>query len=512
MAEWASDSERAAINLSLQDKFRAPLPDTQHDFAYQFSQPPWSVAELLIPNFSGRPFSVNERWAEALPGADRMWVPSLYVGCLAFLLSIFSFRLWGSAQEKVWLTRVGLFFGVGSLGWYGLGWLFTEMTGGGEAPFGVGPQVGVIYWFLFSFMPQYSMFRYPAKLFVIASLVISLLGGLSLSKLVDEYKPTFLWAAAVLVFLLGAVVCFEPALDGVLKPYWEQVPADPLFGPFQSEDATGRFVDACFQVAIVFGIAFGTVLFFSRRRHWVGGIFAILLCGDVLFANHWMLAKTDVWMFRTTEIGPDQTEVMASGLSFPETFEKQSSPYKLGEIVTFQNRVLAPKNHLLIPARNLYSFNSIDQPDSEFRDWHLKGPFSFAVEEAEISQVFGFADNQILPVGVRTQKNGFYEFEVDIAKDGVLYIQNSFSKDWLAFHRSSDDAESRQSPVEVHSALGGLQAVRVPAGESIITFEYAPRSFYLGAWISGISWGMLVLYFGIQIVTRRKLGNGIESD
>ena len=103
-----------------------PPPGTHHDHLYQFSQAPWTLPELMYPNFSGRAFPLHTRWIEALPGTDRMWTPSLYAGCLAFVLALTAFRLWGKRRRQVWLSRMTLFFVLGSFGWYGLCLLYTS--------------------------------------------------------------------------------------------------------------------------------------------------------------------------------------------------------------------------------------------------------------------------------------------------------------------------------------------------------------------------------------------------
>ena len=57
----SSATERAAEGL-----LGIPVQGTHGDHIYQFSQPPWSLVELLWPNVSGRPFPVNQRWVGKL--------------------------------------------------------------------------------------------------------------------------------------------------------------------------------------------------------------------------------------------------------------------------------------------------------------------------------------------------------------------------------------------------------------------------------------------------------------
>ena len=207
LMDWTNDSDRAKSRFprniyelaeSLREPgakgrgariysafFIVPRPYYHAGQVYQFSQPPWTVAELVVPNFCGKPFPTNTRWTDALPGADRMWVPSLYCGCLAALFALFASRLWGKRRRQVWLTRIGLFFAIGSFGWYGLGWLIAEICGLTKLPLDVGPQVGGLYWFMVVLLPKYVLFRYPAKLFVIAALAMCILAGFSVKESIE---------------------------------------------------------------------------------------------------------------------------------------------------------------------------------------------------------------------------------------------------------------------------------------------------------------------------------------
>ena len=159
-------------------------PGSSADATYQFSQPPWSIAELFFPNVMGKPFPTHQRWSDTLPAAERIWTPSVYAGVLTVLLALSQFRLWGRRKRHVWLCRIGVFFAIASFGWFGVVWALNEVVavaGLSELEIGgikIGPQVGGLYWFMVTLLPKYFMFRYPAKLFMIASLMISVLAVL----------------------------------------------------------------------------------------------------------------------------------------------------------------------------------------------------------------------------------------------------------------------------------------------------------------------------------------------
>ena len=176
-----------------------PFGTAEH--SYQFSQPPWSLPELCLPSFSGKPFPTHQRWASGLAGADRVWVPSLYVGLMTVLLGVLGFRLWGRKPSQVWLTYVFLFFMLALLVGMDLsGWLSKFIR-----PIGIntqlGPQVGGLYWWMNMLLPKYFAFRYPAKLFVVASLALSVLAGVNFRGV--RSIPA-IWLSLVFIGLTGA--------------------------------------------------------------------------------------------------------------------------------------------------------------------------------------------------------------------------------------------------------------------------------------------------------------------
>lgn len=197
-AEWQSVSDRAAYDdpRSLWEMAEAvrsrglssvewsamwghPPSGTHLEHVYQYSQPPWSAWELFWPNFSGRIDGQGARWANALPGGTTMWSPSIYIGAAMIVLALAQFRWKRGSRRDQWLTRIALFFAVGSLGYFGLGWGLEQIGG----DWGQGAPLGGVYWLLVVAIPQYVLFRYPAKLFVIAALALAILAARQVTKL-----------------------------------------------------------------------------------------------------------------------------------------------------------------------------------------------------------------------------------------------------------------------------------------------------------------------------------------
>ncbi len=202
---WLSGSERNASSSStsmwgalLHRDFSGlvsePQAGTHASAIYEFSFAPWRVVESVWPNILGKfDFVTESVWASQLAGADRLWTPSIYFGVVMLLLAV-ERMCWSRQTGAIWkpdrqLTWLMTFFLVGSFGWYGLGWLVNElqlMRGGGGIGDEIGKSVGGLYWWLVTWIPGFSSFRYPAKFLTIAALAACLLGGRGFDSLLSD--------------------------------------------------------------------------------------------------------------------------------------------------------------------------------------------------------------------------------------------------------------------------------------------------------------------------------------
>jgi len=317
-------------------------PDGTIDHTYQFSREPWSMLELFWPNFSGKPFPTNQRWTNQFPGADRIWIPSVYMGVLVSLFGLQGIRLWGRRRRNVWLTWLLLIFLIGSLGWYGPIWLFNELfpptPATFETPPTVGPQVGGVYWLMQMLLPKYFAFRYPAKLFVIASLALSILAGISLRR-IRLKRIAILFSIFTIISLaqfglVRQLISIQPGLG----PSSTLVNQDSFFGSY---DWAGCLNEATFslgQVILVLGLGLSVLFLFRLKKsnsepNLVGLVhitLVLIALADVMVANRWMLAEVPAAAFeKPTEIGA-QIQKLASKQTDQTPLWLYRDPYHLG--------------------------------------------------------------------------------------------------------------------------------------------------------------------------------------
>ncbi len=393
----ASSISIAQLTVSVSSATRSGPVVTVQDHAYQFSQPPWTIAELFWPNASGKMFPIHQRWTDGLPGADRVWVPSLYAGLLTVLIAMGGMRIWGRRRKHVWLTRVALFFGIASFGWYGAVWTINEFLPINRQMTELGPQVGGFYWMLTMLLPKYYAFRYPAKLFVIASLALSLLAGIQLR----DFRSLINGKIAILVSV-ATVVGFLFMLFGMNEEFFQRIPASALFGPFDVEGSRAGIMFGLVQALIVLCVTLLAIRFYAARKRgsFALGFILIITAIDLSMANQWMLSETSVsgisgktkcleelesqLKHEAIRVGPLSVFRSRDG-NEPPDWASSSSPNRLKQVILWQRETLFPKQHLEQDGLRLIgSFTSIWpekyeilllEMGSEQFDYHRRQPF-----------------------------------------------------------------------------------------------------------------------------------------
>ncbi len=310
---------------------------------YNFSVGPWRLIEYVWPNANGRMFPVNTNWGTAIAKkwpCSGIWSPSLYMGIIPFLLAIVALRFRKTSPLTLWLSWSFLIFLLGSLGYFGLGWVVNQtislVTGNGGAT-GLGSPFGGIYWLFSLVLPGYDQFRYPAKLLTVSALMLSLLSARSFDAMFGlpdlcepmhltdmrqkqrKYRKSLLGLSRLLIifsFLLIPVV--------LVSRFWvllaKQVPDDPVFGRFVVDRAIGEAAFSLVHVLNILFLFFVIVRIFSRQllllersdnplplqeqskrhRQYFGrlGLAVVLLVGcDLAASNLWMIGTAQRHFF-----------------------------------------------------------------------------------------------------------------------------------------------------------------------------------------------------------------------
>ncbi len=485
-----------------------PRPGTHQSHIYEFSLPPWSLAELVWPNVSGKPFPIHNRWTDGLPGADRMWVPSIYLGVLPLILAICSFRLWGQIGQDIWLSRVAIWFTLASFGWYGVVWFAGELghllamsqpsqTVPDATSWQFGPQVGGLYWLMVIALPKYFWFRYPAKLFVIAALAISILAGRTLSKRLPGRLITGLGVGTLLLSLLGCLLVFWAAR-------WAEPVRDPIFGPLQMGQFPATIIAALLQSVLVLVVGL-LVLKRMTQTQPIGScsatVFLAILIADLVVANTWMLAAVPVSAFESP-VEPAYTTrapwgESANSIRFKNSHPK-SNPYqgsgfseepsanRLVENIVWQREVLFPKHHLPLRIINPNSFSSIEPDDSQ------SGMLSLI---DQYKRVLG--DSLKMELGSNS-----FELTFDVPEDSpAQLLPSSVGGPWRI--QLMNQMDGRQVfPTIV--TVADLEFYQIPAGSWRIRGFYWPESFVRGAVISLVGWSAWLVVMCLLYVRKQR--------
>ena len=537
---WSQQSER---NATLENQAHA---------VYQFSQPPWSLTELVWPNISGKPFPVYQRWSDRLPGADRIWTPSLYCGGLVLMLAVCGFQYSGPRRKFAWLTWVASFFAIASFGWYGVGWLYHEIAIG----LGLGnasenetaqlqPFVGGLYWAMTMVLPKFAMFRYPAKLFVVASLFICVLAGLNLHRL--SFRRLVVFSVGMLFASCAAYWCL---VSGQL---FKKVPEPHvLFGPFASElsytAVQASLLHALILLAVFFvlysALLWQGVLNGNGRGKNGAVVFAILFfvtIADLLVANRWLVSQISATVFTEPSQAERRFEENRHGgfgqatrdFEHPMNWRTKSSVYRLEEVVNWQRNSLHPKHHLSLPVRMVGSFSSIEHPvNAKFArevDRLAGSSFSFGTgkqERQDKALRFGVRENALSKFSLvgrdeefagksvgefwgvsRTQDCGFEllkqscnQLEVHVSSQNPVVLLYAGLNDggWDV----QVESNGHQQTAFLRPNDAGVFSVEVPAGESVVKFRYSPKEFWVGLWVSVVGWLAVFIFFAKQFATQ----------
>jgi hypothetical protein len=354
--EAAAASERAQPIASL---FGPPQPGSHQAAVFDFSNGPWRLAELVWPNCGGRMFPAHRRWFSLFSEESRIWTPSLYMGLVPLVLAASTFSLRAADVRTRWLSWLVLIFVLGSFGTFGLGWLARQVyqLGGGEAAsFPVGDSVGGVYWLFTVLLPRYILFRYPAKLFVVAALGISLLAAIGWDRALAA--PSARLRRVLLVLGIGSGVATAAAWLASRSIVLGTLAVDPAFGPFDNSGAWWDIISSLHHALLVALLSAWLMQMASGEREppeklpWrrLAEPALLLLCAaDLAIANHWLVPTAPMALWR--EPSPiahlNQGRIYRAPRWWPAEFAARGSATRMEEIILWERQTLAGRYALL---------------------------------------------------------------------------------------------------------------------------------------------------------------------
>jgi hypothetical protein len=261
-------------------------------------------------------------------------------------------------------------------------------------------------------------------------------------------------------------------------------------------------------------------------------------------------------------VGPP-TFYRSRNFAFDPDWQQQGSEQRLGEIVNWQRETLFPKHNLESGIRLIGSFSSIwplayEDLLSSLEAWEAKPekywgrkiPGQQATDAGWVAWVDAFATGRVTvkledsegyayqwntkepdfvllaePAGamddidvftpvnpdsveskanlkILKTTNQSLQFSVETDQRRFLLCQFWDDGNWIAQIRNLDSDESSRQPLEEFSEF--WHGVVIEPGSYSIEFVYQPTGFWIGAWVSGVSW--LILGLASIAAVRRDRG------
>ncbi len=270
---------------------------------YQFSVPPWRVAEFVWGNVGGRQFPEYRRWSDLITGQDlTCWTVSLYMGAVPFLLALSGWGFRRAGMRRRSLSVVLVLALLASFGYFGLGFLIESLgywSGDETATSESWRYWGTFYGWLGTVCPGYSEFRYPGKWLPTAALAVSLLAGLTWDRVWSCVRSRRrLERLVLLAFAVGLALAI--LAEGVFRNYSFANPDGSsrfyhsLYGPFAGYEPLWLFSSAGSLLIV------GGLLAWNRPCSRRG--LAILVLVDLLWFNQWLVPTVKSELLTTISV------------------------------------------------------------------------------------------------------------------------------------------------------------------------------------------------------------------
>jgi hypothetical protein len=377
--QWAGDRLK---NNDFENEIVAPKTiDRDHSQrVYKFSLPPWQLAELALPNVSGKLYPQRNHWTFLLPDSQAIWFPTIYQGIIPLILAISVMTLRRRkdtiAAMLSWVLMLTLF---AALGTFSLGWIWNQIA----PTTNIAPTNFSLYWLITNTIPEYIDFRYPAKWFVLTSLMLALLASRGWDQFIQRL-PQLRQHVFLKLLILGTVF----ALIGILCiPLSNWIAAklsgsltDQFLGPVSSSGALRNLFTAPLHALIasivIFAICIWGIYGRWQKYTWAPILIPLLIVLDLLIANHWIIVSAPASHWQTesavqritsnrTPREPIQIYRARTHRWYPPAFAATSSPQRLAEALDWDRQTLRTRLHLLSPYQLLDTNASLSSADYE---------------------------------------------------------------------------------------------------------------------------------------------------
>jgi hypothetical protein len=297
--------------------FQRGILDAHQVTSYNFSTHPLNFVSFIWSNITGRNFPQNTAWFgivfRYIKSPD--WHFTFYAGIIPFLLAVLMlrFRLRPARNIRiVWLSWLLVIALLGSIGYYGLGWMLTFCFGVPPEQNPVAAPVGGMYWFMQVLIPGYIQFRYAPKLLTFAACPMAILVGYGFDLLLLNFLQKTTGGSTVKPELLQLLNRFNRIaisiivisilflLPSLMQSEWNQltakVPSGEFNGPFKPDLAQKQVIGSLIQTIL---ILFSVLLLLRYRNKFSATIFSVMILGIVSADLYWVCRSTLFTMDRS---------------------------------------------------------------------------------------------------------------------------------------------------------------------------------------------------------------------
>jgi hypothetical protein len=332
----------------------------------------------------------------------------------------------------------------------------------------------------YRFLPMINTFRHPGTMRVFTSIGMIILAAYSIDHFFSNERNKRFSQLCYLGLALLAITCiyfFVTMPQAVHQIHFslkssalKQILYELSFEQF-------ALIICLFQVIFICGFLFLQQKKISKRL-----IALLFILNSIVFA--WIgLPFGVVSQYKTSEVNNyihsfhDGYPIPNTNASIESEVYSDSIPISLHGYHNFYNKRIVVQDHIITPTLNSDYYRFLE--DHPLRAQLKDHPFLFVTADSVA----------IIPADISILKftpNGFV-FEVKSKTPGKLQLFQQFNPNWTA--------KVNRNPVDIKKSNIAFMSVNMPAGTSIVEWEYRPKKIYAAMVISMVSLMMIVFYF-----------------